>query len=577
MRANAYLLMVFWLLVSGCAQIVAPTGGPEDASPPEIVSEQPANLSKNFSSSKIEIAFNEFIQLDNTSEQVVISPPMRRMPSYQLKQKSLVIKFEEPLLPNTTYTINFGEAIKDNNEGNVLKNYTYVFSTGAVLDSMHVRGSLKDAISSEPVSNALVMLYKGSADSLPIDTIPDYFTRTGEDGRFSIEHVANQRCKIFALVDENSNYRFDVPSEQIGFIDSLIMPFPTGRMAQQDSSATDSSAIDLKTMKSSGGEVDHAIKMFVEDDTTQYLKRAYCEHYGKLVFVYNRPVRKFDVAIDGVSFKKQWAIKEFSSQRDTVTVWTTDLVPDTLLLFLKAGSTRSDTVELTMKPRTDELEVSSGKGKASRKKKVRFEVTGKTIPADRRSPKPNGPLQVVWSHPIVNMNVSRVTLYEDSIPVKFKLSSQDTALRAFDIQYKWKNKAKYYLLIADSAFTDIYGLWNDTLKMSFTGTDKEQFGELALKIAEKPQTPVVIEILSGGKLVESKAVSEAGIQQFGPYDPGKYDIRVVIDENANGRWDSGRYIQHRQPERLVVIQKGAEVRANWNLELEWNPNDLNQK
>jgi hypothetical protein len=169
------------LLLFGCAQQVAPTGGPKDKTPPGILAEIPANLSTEFSAKEIVISFDEYIQLTSPTEQVVISPPMLKSPSYKLNQKSLVLKFEQELTPNTTYTINFGEAIRDNNEGNILANYTYVFSTGAYLDSMQVKGKLIDAITGEPEKDALVMLYKSDIDSLPLNSLPDYFTRSSED------------------------------------------------------------------------------------------------------------------------------------------------------------------------------------------------------------------------------------------------------------------------------------------------------------------------------------------------------------------------------------------------------------
>ena len=196
----------YWVLgvltLFGCAQQVAPTGGPKDETPPKILSEVPENLNTNFNSKEIIVSFDEFIQLKNPAEQVLISPPLQKPVSYTLKKKSLVIKFNQELVPNTTYTLNFGEAIRDNNEGNILANYTYVFSTGAYLDSMEIKGKLTDAITQEPVKDALLMLYKNNIDSLPTDTMPDYFARTGEDGQYHIKNIGNQEesYKNYALV-----------------------------------------------------------------------------------------------------------------------------------------------------------------------------------------------------------------------------------------------------------------------------------------------------------------------------------------------------------------------------------------
>jgi hypothetical protein len=577
------LIPILMLFLFGCAQQVAPTGGPKDETPPEILAEVPANLSTEFNASEIVILFDEYIQLKATSEQVVISPPMLKLPSYQLKQKSLVLKFEQELSPNTTYTINFGEAIRDNNEGNILANYTYVFSTGAYLDSMQVKGKLIDAITGEPEKNALVMLYKNDIDSLPLDSLPDYFTRSSEDGSFLIKHVGNQPYKIFALKDENANYRFDVPEEKIGFLDSLVLPYAPPVAVVPDTTVSDSLVVDSaltdtisKSKRMSLPLIpSYEMRMFVETDTSQFLKKSYCEHFGKLVFVYNRPVEELKIEMKGGSFKKEWMLKDYGVFGDTVTIWTTDQVPDTMSLLLDAGKAYKDTVELVMKERTEEVDASgnsSGKG-AKRKKKEKFTLTAKFNPSKGRAPKPSIPLSLILNHPVVGLELSRIKLYEDSIRVKYDINSTDPALRKFDITYSWKKGSNYRLLVLDSAFTDLYQLWNDTIETTFKGIDKESFGELSLNVSESPKTQVVVELLNTSNVVLGrKPLNDKGVVLFNRLDPGKYHVQVVTDLNANAIWDSGRYSEKLQPEPIKVIQKDTEVRANWNMELEWNPN-----
>jgi hypothetical protein len=577
------LIPILMLFLFGCAQQVAPTGGPKDETPPEILAEVPANLSTEFNASEIVILFDEYIQLKATSEQVVISPPMLKLPSYQLKQKSLVLKFEQELSPNTTYTINFGEAIRDNNEGNILANYTYVFSTGAYLDSMQVKGKLIDAITGEPEKNALVMLYKNDIDSLPLDSLPDYFTRSSEDGSFLIKHVGNQPYKIFALKDENANYRFDVPEEKIGFLDSLVLPYAPPVAVVPDTTVSDSLVVDSaltdtisKSKRMSLPLIpSYEMRMFVETDTSQFLKKSYCEHFGKLVFVYNRPVEELKIEMKGGSLKKEWMLKDYGVFGDTITIWTTDQVPDTMSLLLDAGKAYKDTVELVMKERTEEVDASgnsSGKG-AKRKKKEKFTLTAKFNPSKGRSPKPSTPLSLILNHPVVGLELSRIKLYEDSIRVKYDINSTDPALRKFDITYSWKKGSNYRLLVLDSAFTDLYQLWNDTIETTFKGIDKESFGELSLNVSESPKTQVVVELLNTSNVVLGrKPLNDKGVVLFNRLDPGKYHVQVVTDLNANAIWDSGRYSEKLQPEPIKVIQKDTEVRANWNMELEWNPN-----
>jgi hypothetical protein len=571
------------LLLFGCAQQVAPTGGPKDKTPPGILAEIPANLSTEFSAKEIVISFDEYIQLTSPTEQVVISPPMLKSPSYKLNQKSLVLKFEQELTPNTTYTINFGEAIRDNNEGNILANYTYVFSTGAYLDSMQVKGKLIDAITGEPEKDALVMLYKSDIDSLPLNSLPDYFTRSSEDGSFLIKHVGNQPYKIFALKDENANYKFDVPEEKIGFLDSLVLPYTPPVAVVPDTTVSDSLVVDSaltdtisKSKRMSSPLIpSYEMRMFVETDTSQFLKKSYCEHFGKLVFVYNRPVEELNIEMKGGSLKREWMLKDYGVFGDTVTIWTTDQVPDTMSLLLDAGKAYKDTVELVMKERTEEVDVSgksSGKG-AKRKKKENFALNAKFNPSKGRSPKPSTPLSLTLNHPVVGLELSKIKLYEDSMRVKYDINSTDPALRKFDITYSWKKGSNYRFLVLDSAFTDLYQLWNDTIETTFTGIDKESFGELSLNVSEAPETQVVVELLNASNVVlNQKLLNDKGVVLFNRLDPGKYHVQVVTDLNANAIWDSGRYSEKRQPEPIKVIQKDSEVRANWNMELEWNPN-----
>lgn len=570
------------LLLFGCAQQVAPTGGPKDETPPKILEEVPANLSTQFVGKQIEIRFDEFIQLKSTSEQVIISPPVLKTPTFQLKRKSLFVKFEEELTDNTTYTINFGEAIRDNNEGNILTNYTYVFSTGAHLDSMQLNGKLKDALTGEPEAEALVMLYKTNQDSLPLDTIPDYFTRTDEGGNYHIQNIANQAYKIFALKDENANYKFDVPTEKIGFLDSLVLPFAPPVASIPDTTVADSLATeeptDSVTLASIKGESSanmiqsYDMRMFVEEDTTQFLKKAYCDQFGKLVFTYNRPVNRFDFSLANFSAKKQWKLTDLNAGRDSITVWITEAVPDTMNCLVQADDLATDTVELVMKSLDESENKSATSLKGKGKKKEEFGLKIKFKPTNGKPPKPGKPLQLVSNHPILGFDIKRLKLYEDSVRVIYDITSNDPALRTFDISYDWKQGKTYRLLVLDSAFTDLYNLWNDTLETTFVASGKDGYGTISVNVKTTPETKVLVEVISASNvLIERKATAQSGVVQFEKLEPGTYSVDVVLDLNENGKWDSGRYLEKLQPEPISRIKSGVEVRANWDFEIEWSP------
>ncbi|MDP6907878.1 MAG: hypothetical protein QF371_00155, partial [Flavobacteriales bacterium] len=370
--------------------------------------------------------------------------------------------------------------------------------------------------------------------------------------------------------------RFDIPDEEIGFLDSLIVPEILKTKMIPDTVLSDSVAIDSVSTETQAGPF-YELNLFVEEDTTQFLKRAYCEHYGKLVFAYNRPVGQYKAEIDGLTFKKQWGLKEYSESRDTIVLWTTDVVPDTMVVHMEVDEELKDTAELVMKPRAEKT-ATSKKRKGMRKKTASFSLGLKTDPPNKRAPKPEEPLSLIWSHPIINMDLQKVSLLEDSVRVKYQLTTNDTALRRFELSYPWKNGARYNLHISDSAFQNLFGLWNDTIDHSFIGTNKEMFGELSLNITEKPNDALVIQLLNqSDDILETKKVASEDVVMFSQLNPGKYGLRVVLDKNGNGKWDSGRYSEKLHPEPIKTIKQDAEVRANWNMELEWNPKEMLDK
>lgn len=593
-------------LLVACAQIVTPTGGSKDETPPQVVSENPPNESVYFTKKTFEVEFDEFIQISSPNDNVLISPPMRKNPTYTLKRKTLVVKWEDDLTPDATYIFNFGKAIRDNNEGNILNDYTYVFSTGAAIDSMELKGKLTDALTGEPVEGAMLMLYRNNIDSLPKTTLPDYFGRTGKDGLFHIRNIPDLPYKVFALKDANTNFKFDVPDEIIGFLDTLVRPDPPIRKASPDTTVeADSLALPIDSVPglpldtvmpldtvATGAEVGTKLKgksgdagpprttlnirMFVEEDTTQFIRKSVAEQFGKFYFVYNRPVGRFRALLPAGSVPqgRQWAIREFSVARDTVTLWTTDVAPDTLDLILKADS-RVDTLQMIMKPRTATVKGGGGGGgKGGKMSTEKFALLLKTDPPQGKGPVPGQPLRLIWNHPVTDLDLSRIELREDSLPVLFNLVSSDTALRRFDMVYDWKPDHTYEVNILDSAATDIFGLRNDTINFSFKGVEEADLGEIILSVNH----------LSGQKLLElsnaqkqvvaRRTLTSDGEVVFRKLRPGKYTIVMVDDLNGNGRWDSGRYAYHIQPEPIVTLKSDIDVRSNWQMELKWDATGL---
>ena len=307
------LLMAFF--AQQCANAVAPTGGPKDNTPPRVIEAVPVNQSINFSGKKIEITFDEYITLENANQNVLISPPLSEKPDIKLKNKTVVVKFKENLAPNTTYTINFGSAIKDLHEGNLFKDYVYSFSTGDHIDTLAIAGKVLDAADKKPVENAYVGLYAGdrdNLDSLPMTVAPNYITKTDKEGNFRLAGLADKKYLVFAIKDVNSNLYFDQPNEEVAFLDSLVQasclqkPVPPAL----DTMANDSLTMQVDTLVKAKDSIvfetetttmydqnalNLTLYMFTEVDSTQVLLEKKLIEEGLLRFVFRHPAQ--DAAI----------------------------------------------------------------------------------------------------------------------------------------------------------------------------------------------------------------------------------------------------------------------------------------
>jgi hypothetical protein len=373
-------ITAFLSVVYGCAKVGSPTGGIKDVTPPEIIESKPANYSTDFNSKKIEITFDEYIQLKNIQQELLTSPPLKEKPENRLMGKSLVVDLNNELKENTTYTLNFGNAIADNNEGNVLANYEFVFSTGDHVDSMSVTGKLVNAFNLKPEEDPVfIMLYENLTDSAPYIDIPSFIGKTNKDGSFAVNNIKADTLRIFALKDANSNLLFDASNENIAFIDSSFILSPelieTTLYYLADSLLpADSIDEDLKlrgfVIDSISGDtvkVEEKLKyalhvnlyLFQEENIYQYLTTKEREAREKLIFEFKRPLYD-SLEIVPLNFTRgnEWFIKEKSAANDTIVYWIKDSLiinTDTLSLQLKYTVvdtlnnfvTKVDTVKLT--------------------------------------------------------------------------------------------------------------------------------------------------------------------------------------------------------------------------------------
>lgn len=569
-HGNPHFFLLFVLaFLTGCANIVTPTGGDKDTTPPKILKIVPENQSLNFNQKSITISFDEFIQLSDISSQLITSPPLQTQPEFVIKGKNLIVRFRENLLPNTTYTMNFGSAIRDLNENNALENFTYVFSTGNFLDSLFLRGTVKNAFTLENEKDVLFMLYIEHSDSIPYLKPPYYYAKTDVSGNFALNNLKAGKFKAVALKDDNGSFLYDdFEKETIGFMDSLVEPYYIERQITEtkDTLKTDSVS-EKKGMKK---EDDKTLKIYVfkEEKNKQYLKKAFCEHYGKLVFIFNKKPEVFEMNLLNTSFKKEWNITEHSITGDTVTVWLSDVENDSLIVEISDKGTVIDTTFLALKKRSEKIELQSGSGKRMMKETKRFQLELEGAKSNF-SHNPVKDFFITFNHPVKSYTVENIVLKEDSNIVKFIYDSEDKAMRKFKIDYGWKEEKKYELIIPAGTITDIFGLKNDSMRIAFSTQAKSFFGNLSV-LLKCPAADYILQVTDEkGNTIAEKSSTGNEKFLFSGLEPKNYGLRLIVDENKNGKWDTGNYLQKKQAEKIIIYPQKANVRSNWDVDVEW--------
>lgn len=535
-----YLIPLF-LLITSCAQVVAPAGGQQDKTPPRAVKYVPDSASVNFQSNEIVIDFNEYIQLKDIS-QVVVSPPLSKTPVIKAKNRQLKIEWEAPLEDSTTYSLNFGGAIADITESNPTENFTYIFSTGNFIDSIAVTGKVDVAFDHKTEKGVLVMLYRDVHDSVPVKKIPDYFARTKEDGAFRINNIKRGKYKVFALKDANANYLYDSPEENIGFLDTLV-------------------DLDKNTELN--------ISLFKELPGRQFLRKAVAGEYGHILFIFNMPVEGLNIAPLNFTAKKEWYEEEYSSGRDTVHYWLMGVnAMDTLKLQVSDKRGVMDTVEV----KTIAKEQVGGRG-AKFALTVKTNIAGGNLDLDE-------PIRLLFNHPVKKHDFEKIRFTVDSAGLsgtdiynKLYFRSMSIRPEKKDTNKPWKENANYNIFIPPGTFTDMFDLTNDTVKIDFKTTELKGYGTLKLKIntrTPQDQRLIVQLINSKGNVENSGFLPDNKILTYEYLTPGPYTLKLIYDVNKNGQWDTGNYFKKTQPEKTIFFSSPIEIRANWDVEQEWN-------
>ncbi len=514
-----------------CATPRAPEGGPRDRMPPRLVPEESTpNFQTHFEKQRIELTFDEWIQLRNAFKQVVVSPPLQKPPDISLRGRTVRFDFddEEELRAEATYTINFGDAVKDLNEGNPAVDLRFVFSTGDYIDSLSVGGKVIDAFTDEPLPDVLVMLYDDLSDTVVRRERPFYFAATNKQGVFEINNVRSDTFKLFALTDVNLNYLFDLDTEKIGFLED------------DNISVTDTTPGKL------------GIRLFEEVPVSRMMQEE-TDQYGLVKLVFNRP--PFDVQWDYDDLGQTIYSK---TDGDTLNIWY-DLEQDSSWnIYLRKDTLVFDTLEIKALPKSD------------------FIASAPLILKKKRSADAVltiHPLQAValsFNHPIAGVNAGHIRLLEDSlmVPVEPTLQLDTADRRTLMVSYSWKEGMSYQLELDSGAVVDMYGLTNDSLRQQYLSEQIRNYGDLTIQIDSlNAQVNYILQLTLNDKIAKEIYLSERKSyrQSFKTMRPGSYLVTIIEDRNGNRRWDPGDYDERRQAERLFR-KRLEELRANWEVE-----------
>ncbi len=579
---NRFLLLFFrslWIIAVlftlSCANIVAPSGGPSDRTAPSVSRSKPENKAIGFADDKIMITFNEFITLEDAAGKAVISPPLDKAPEYRYRGKNLIIALEAPLRENTTYSIDFSDAIRDITEGNITRDFRYVFSTAGHIDSLNLKGAVYDAYSLEGQKDIQVFLYRSLSDSASYLQVPDFVAKSGASGSFDFSNMPAGSYRIFALKDLNANMLYDQPGEKIAFIDSLVLPVYIPRSdsgskpVMKDTLNQDS--LPQFTIKK------YPLALFEEVDSSQRLLKVTADHPGRLRMNFRWPVKDLQIRFLKQPLNAGWKMDESNTRKDSLTLWLYDPAVDSLFLEISDGGKIIDTVEVGMKTVADSAQKPRNKsGKGVSDKDQPFKAVLSANASDAKTFDFHRLLVVECLHPVRQLDSSKVLLSEiiDSAGkvVPFSLFFSDSGVnRKLCFQYTFKEKTRYELLILPGAFSDIYGLTSDSLLIRFTTTESEDYGLLKMNLKfSEPEPPYLFQLIGDNKqILQEQRILKSGSFSFSFMKPGNYTARIIVDSNDNGAWDSGRYLKKRQPEKVYNYPGVISIKANWDTEIDW--------
>ncbi len=528
-----FLGLIAALLLTGCAKRGTITGGLKDTLSPVLRNSLPKNFATDFKGNTIRLTFDEYIKLKDINKQLIVSPPMNKAPEVtpSTASKYLNIKIKDTLLPNTTYSFNFGQSIQDNNEGNPYPQFKYVFSTGPYIDSLALNGRIKDALEKKTDNFVTVMLYEANDkynDSIVYKTVPRYVTNTLDSATtFRLENLKAGKYKLVAMTDSNSNYKFNPATEKIGFHTETIT-IPTDTV--------------------------YEIELFKEIAAFKSIKPTQASG-NRLLLGYEGNPKDVKVTIKKGGQTIESIITPFS-KKDSLQIWYKPIQ-------FEAGS------------KTDSLQINVSKGNYNSD----FSIRIKNQKADTLSIAANFkdvlPLREKFalqsSVPIVKTDLSKIQLFnKDSVAVAFQ-TIYDDQKQELGFAFAKEPLQKYQLRLLPGALTDFLENTNDTLAYKLETKNLSEYGNLTIKLENVKQFPIIVELTNNkGEILYSAYSEDSAKIDFNLINPALLTLRVIYDTNKNKAWDTGSFLGQRQTEQVIYFPKEIDVRANWDVEQTFN-------
>lgn len=599
LEKTSYIVLTILIaaLLYSCASIGRPTGGNKDIDPPVFTGSNPAQNSTNVKNQSIVLHFNEYIVLKDQSTKVVVSPAQKENPSIRANGKRINIELRDTLIPNTTYSIDFSDAIQDNNENNPLQGFSFAFATGDTIDTLQISGIVLNARDLEPQKEFFVGVHSCLDDSafskLPLERI----ARTNELGQFTIRNIKPGRYHIFALNDADRNYKF-ARSEDLAFLEEIIVPSVT-EIETMDTVFTSQMVTDTiyKATHSLFLPNDILLSSFNEDYKSLYLvnnERTSDRRFNVLFSAPSDSLPTLEVLKpEGFDNSKKWYILDNSQHNDTLNYWITDT------MLIKSDSIRvnmrylhTDTNDMrTFTNDTIYFNLKKMKKKGNKKVEKKKEEEGKdsldSIPqiqllkfaaASSGTIDVYAPFRFRSEEPIDSINPAMIhlkqkidTIWEDRGIVELKRDSASSILN-YKVEYDWEPGGTYGITIDSLAITGIYGLYNGTISQEFKVKELEEYSNLFFKV--NVTDSAFVELLDKSDKVVRTAPVENGMVDLFNINPGEYYARLVLDANGNGKWDTGNYSQHLQPEEVYYFSKKLNLKQNWDIEETWDIYEL---